>query len=45
MSSKEEIKRLEHDLRKKYEEGDQKVKDQLEISIKKQNLESVSQQL
>ena len=32
-SSKEEIKRLESELRKKFEEGDKKVRDQLEISL------------
>lgn len=42
-SSKEEIKRLESELRKKLEEGDKKVRDQLEISLQKQSLESTTQ--
>ena len=45
VSSKDEIKRLEQELRKKFEEGDKKVRDQLEISLQKQSLESATQQM
>ena len=44
-SSKEDIKRLESELRRVLEEGDKKVREQFELSMKKQSLEGVSQQL
>ena len=44
-SSKEDIKRLESELRRVLEEGDKKVREQFELSMKKQSLEGVTQQL
>ena len=41
-NSKEDIKKLENELRRVLEDGDKKIREQFDLSMKKQNLESVT---